>query len=75
MDVYSKLPYLEPEGNTIDSIPYATNTCMDIIDNDQNDDTTTGLNSEDNQQTSQQESATELTTVVPISRRFSTGPL
>jgi len=48
---------------------------MDIIDNGQNDDTTTGLNSEDNQQTSQQESATELTTVVPISRRFSMGPL
>jgi len=35
-------------------------------DNDQSDDTTTGLDPEGNQQTLQQESATELATVVSI---------
>jgi len=35
-------------------------------DNGQSDDTTTGLDPEDNQQTLQQESVTELATVVPI---------
>jgi len=47
---------------------------MDI----QSDKATTRLDPEDNQQTLQQESATELTTVVPISYHsigFSTGPL
>jgi len=39
----------------------------DIIDNGQSDDATTGPDPEDNQQTLQQESATELATVVPIS--------
>jgi len=47
-----------------------TNTSTNIIDNgsdnSQSDDATTGLDPEDNQQTLQQESATELTTVVPI---------
>jgi len=42
----------------------------DIIDNGsdngQGDDTTTGLDPEDNQQALQQESATELATLVPI---------
>jgi len=44
---------------------------MDIIDNGsdngQSDDTMTELDPEDNQQTLQQESVTELATVVPIS--------
>jgi len=51
---------------------------MDIIDNCQSDDITTGLDPENNQQASQQESVTELTTVVPISyhsRGFSMEPL
>jgi len=51
---------------------------QDIIDNGQSDDTMTGLDPEDNQQTSYQESATELAIVVAIcyhSRGFSTGPL
>jgi len=39
----------------------------DIIDNGQSDDTMTGPDPEDNQQTLQQESVTELKTVVPIS--------
>jgi len=47
-----------------------TDTSTDIIDNGsdngQNDDATTGLDAEDNQQTSQQDSVSELTTVVPI---------
>jgi len=68
----------EPKGNTIDGTPYATNTRMDIIDSGQSDDAMTGLDPQDNQQTSQQESATEFVTVVPISyhsRGFPTGPL
>jgi len=55
---------------------------MDIIDNgsdnSQSDDATTGLDPKDNQQISQQESVTELATVVPISynlKGFSTRPL
>jgi len=52
----------ELKCNTIDSI-FTTNTSTNIIDNGQNDDATTRL---DNQQTSQQELATELATVVPI---------
>jgi len=58
-----------------------TDTSADMIDNGsdngQSDDTMTGLNPEDNQQTLQQESVTELATVVPITtlRGFSTGPL
>jgi len=47
-----------------------TDTSTNVIDkgsdNGQSDDATTGLDPEDNQQTLQQESATELTTVVPI---------
>jgi len=47
-----------------------TDTSTDVIDNSsdnsQSDDATTRLDPEDNQQTLQQESATELATVVPI---------
>jgi len=47
-----------------------TDTSIDIIDNSsdnsQSDDATIRLDPEDNQQTLQQESATELTTAVPI---------
>ena len=47
-----------------------TDTSTEIIDNGsdngQNDDATTGLDAEDNQQTSQQDSVSELATVVPI---------
>jgi len=47
-----------------------TDTSTDVIDNGsdngQSDDITTGLDVEDNQQTSQQESVTELATVVTI---------
>jgi len=47
-----------------------TNTSTDVIDNGSDnglsDDATTGLDAEDNQKTLQQESATELTTVVTI---------
>jgi len=41
-------------------------TSTDIINNSQSDNATTGLDPEDNQQTLQQESVTELATVVPI---------
>jgi len=43
---------------------------MDIIDNGQSDDATTRLDPEDNQQTFQQESATELATVAIIQEDF-----
>jgi len=61
----------EPEGNTIDSILlwltlYSTDVIDNGSDNGQSDDATTGLDPEDNQQTLQPESATELATVVPI---------
>ena len=50
-----------------------TDTSTDIIDNSsdngQSDDATTGIQPKDNQQTSQQESVTELATVVPITIR------
>jgi len=56
----------EPKGNTIVSIPYNWYSYGPFTENGQSDDAMTGLNSEDNQQTSQQESTTELATVVPI---------
>jgi len=42
------------------------NTSINIIDNGQSDDTMIGLDPGDNQQTLQQESVTELATMVPI---------
>jgi len=58
----------EPKVNTADSI--LTDTITDIIDdssdNGQSDDGMTGLDLKDNQQALQQESMTELATVVPI---------
>jgi len=54
-----------------------------IIDNGQSDDAITRLDTEDNQQTSQQECVTELATLVPITiqenlpfyRTFVTAPV
>jgi len=58
----------------------STNIIDNGLDNSQSDNTMTRLDPEDNQQTLQQESTTELATVVSItiffgSRGFSTGPL